>query len=488
MKNTKLMLLCSMVAASSAYLSANTFVVTTCKDTGKGSLREAICKANECGDASYIRFKIPKKDRGYDTCANCWCIKLCKELPVICSEVYIDGYSQPKSRPNCSPINKPHSACIKVKLCGPGMKKNHGLNGFTGLMFGPGSESSTVCGLAVTDCQIGIKVAADYVKILGNFLGVDCDGMTPCPNLVSVCVSPGAQGTCIGNGDLSSRNLISGCGARKETATAEVDPFDTLGAISIFGDNTAVQNTTVNLTRQGDAIVLPEALLGIVSTCTIGTILGGPEFSQGIVVSGHTIINILLDSTDGDTVQHALVGTDNTGTQGLGGGTGLMLLGRFECLEAEDTVSTGHTVERSLFSGHETNGVELGSLSDVHQVTDVVLTKIKAGTDITGQEKIPNKENGIKVVNAANIVVSESLLRFNGLNGFFQQIGFDTIVRSTNTTMNGLGGTCVETIKRPDDVYEIRTFNTRVIQNGMSAIMTPCGSVDALPDPTETSS
>ncbi len=476
------LLSCAVLAASSSELIAKKIVVTNSGNSGRGSLRKAIWKANKCDQQSVITFNIPETDRGYKAHTKSWCIQLCKELPAITSEVHIDGYSQHGACPNSLPINKKNTARIAIELCGPGKYHSDsaatgGDLGIRGLTFGPGSEGSSVKGLAINDFSVGIEVASCNVSIGGNFLGVGVNGKTPHPNLVSVYVTKTADEVTIGNGRPDMRNLICGYG-RYEVGHESHDKLDILGAITTFGNNTTIQGLTVNLTRCGDALLLEKACVGIVSTWNTGTYIGGPDFCDRVVVAGHKNANILLDSTCKDTLWNVFTGTDITGTYALGGGTGLTYCAHFEC--ADEAL---HLVKNSVFSGHTGSGVVIGKKGQT--ISNVTLHKIKAGTDYTGEHALPNEKNGVEIISAVNTKISLSYLKYNGLNGTFLKLGFGTILQSNNTEFNKIGGSRVETIKRPDDIYEIRISGTRVTGNRKLAASTPCGSIEFLPIPKD---
>src|SRR5262249_39505577 len=68
-----------------------TFVVTNTDDSGDGSLRDVMARANAAPGADTIAFNIPGD--GVHT------IKPASALPAVTDPVTIDGYTQPGSRP-----------------------------------------------------------------------------------------------------------------------------------------------------------------------------------------------------------------------------------------------------------------------------------------------------------------------------------------------------------------------------------------------------
>ena len=335
--------------------------------------------------------------------------------------------------------------------------------------------------MAITNFSVGIEVASSNVIIGGNFLGVGVDGATPQPNLVSVYVTETADGTVIGTGRPKKRNLICGYGRYNGDKENAHEQLSILGAITNFGNNTRIQGTTVNLTRCGNDLLLVGAYVGILSKANFGTVIGGPDFCDRVVVSGHDKVNILFDSTCNDSVRNVFAGTDITGTNALGGYIGLQYIGNFVPSDTEDTAAMcAHLVQNSLFSGNTDSGVMIGHMEDTQMVSNVTLNNIKAGTDSTGTQGLPNGKHGVEIVTAINTVISDSQLNYNGKNGLYQKFGINTLVQSTETRFNEIVGTRVKTVKRPDDNYEMRLTNTRVIENVNKAIKTPCGNIATL--------
>ena len=389
--------------------------------------------------------------------------------------VHIDGYSQAGSRPNCNPINKPHNGHIAIELCGPGMYSFYEGVPMKGLVFDSGSDGSKVSGLAINDFQVALEIGSDNVQVCGNFLGVAVDGVTPRPNKVSVSIASMCRNTCIGDGFPGNRNLISGIG---EYSYDEEEGYTILGAITNFGQGTKVQGSTVNLTRCGDALILPKAKVGIYSRDTDSTHLGGPDFCHRVIVAGHEKANILCDATDNDLIERVLVGTNVAGTVGLGGGEGLV----FTTSYMPESAPSGHLVEDSLFSGHERCGILAGHLDDVGPVKGLILKHIKAGTDITGEEPIPNGEQGICFDFTERAQIIESVTMFNLLNGLrLGKKAAGTEINSFIIAFNKEGGIKFAPIERQENDFEGRSMNTRVIGNGNNAATTPCGVLKTLP-------
>lgn len=259
---------------------AASYCVTTTKDHGPGSLRGAIESANRSEEPTEIYFRLSKQDKGYDKKRTCWRITPCSPLPKVKAEVHIDGFSQPHTQPNSHTMDLGNNCCIKVELCGPGMDHDT----FVGLSFGKKATNSSVCGLSIVRCPIGIKVSGDNIQIYGCLLGVDAKGQRVKNNKVSIAVTHKANNTSIGGSYEDERMLVVGKGSFDGTSLE--------GAITNYGNNTTILGTTVNISRNGSCVLCPTACAGIVSKGCEGTKVGGTTLTERVVVAGHTCANL----------------------------------------------------------------------------------------------------------------------------------------------------------------------------------------------------
>lgn len=442
---TKLLTLTLLSVLAGTALQASkekTYVVKNTKDCGKGSLRGAIHKANACGKPCRIEFCIPESDRGYNKCTRSWCIRVCSELPVISVPCDIDGYTQPGSCPNSNPVGELYTAHNAIELCGPGLNGSgtalNGQDGYTGITFGDGARGSRLSGLTITGFSVAIEVDVSGVSLLGLILGIAVDGYTAKQNGVSIHISKSADGTWVGNGSPESRNLIAGLG--QGPTNGETALFvDILGAITNFGNNTSIQNTTVNLTADGHDVISTLAEVGIVSADNSGTKIGGPSTDEAVVVSGHTHANIVFSSTIDDLVQHVYAGSNATGTLALGGGAGLVFINRSGVMAAAQEDDCLHKVEDSLFSGNDGNGIVVGT-GDSQPVMKVCIFNTKIGTDSMGDLPLPNGGNGLEIGNGIDTKVHESILNYNSQNGISAPQSLRTDVHDSDVSFNQENG------------------------------------------------
>ena len=425
------------------------FFVTTTKDHGRGSLRDAIKKANKHGSSSIIRFCLTKKDKGYNPCNKSWCIRPCKELPAIHTQVCIDGHSQKGARSNTNAIACGNNVRINIELCGPGLDVDsptagihtHSL-GWTGLTFAHDSYGSSVKGLAINDFPVAIEIAAKRVKVKGCFLGVSLDGYTAQSNLVSVYVDASANQTLIGGSKPRYYNLICGLGRASSPSEENNDEclFSNLGAITNLGDCTKIKGCTLNLTRDGYAALTASAEIGIYSFGNKNTVIGGKSEDCRVVSSGHTSANILCDSTINDTLQNVFAGTDVTGTAGIGGGAGIVFTNSCDNSDSKTEEEYWHLMEDCLTSGHQGSGIVVGRTEDSYPVRNLTLNRCKSGSDCTGVKRLPNDDHGMSIGYGIDTTACDCVFNFNRTHGVFAPRCKRTIIKDSDVSFNEVDG------------------------------------------------
>ncbi|MDQ3814975.1 MAG: CSLREA domain-containing protein, partial [Armatimonadota bacterium] len=174
-------------------------VVTNTNDAGAGSLRGAIQCANASNFVQTITFNIPGPTTTVKT------INLTSPLPAITVPLTIDGFSQPGSSPFAHEVERPPGtfediatdtpARLLIELNGAGAGANA-----NGLVFGPGSDGSTVRGLVINRFTgSGIVLRANNIKVAGNYIGTSADGSAALGNGVNGLFVDGGSNSVIGD-------------------------------------------------------------------------------------------------------------------------------------------------------------------------------------------------------------------------------------------------------------------------------------------------
>jgi YVTN family beta-propeller protein len=175
--------------------------VTNTNDSGLGSLREAINYVNaNCTGTPVIGFNIPGGGPHK--------IQPLTQLPDInCKDTTIDGYTQPGSSVNTAALPS-NNAVIKIWLDGALQTGGYGL-GFAYAF--PVTGNQTVRGLSITRFGAGVRGYYD-VRVNGNFIGVEPDGVTAGKNTEGVRAEYAGSGACcvkVGTSALADANMIA---------------------------------------------------------------------------------------------------------------------------------------------------------------------------------------------------------------------------------------------------------------------------------------
>jgi CSLREA domain-containing protein len=370
------------------------FVVTSTDDDDDGvcsdghcTLREAIEAANTRPGTDAIHFDIPG--------AGPHTIQPGSALPAITGAVTIDGYTQPGASANTNAPDQGTNAVWMVVLDASQSRSEYGLNVLGG--------SSTVRGLSIEGAR-----APSYAIALQTNGGNTVEGNT--------IVGTGLAGVLVTTSD----NTIGGT-----TPAARNVIGDTFDGISIesAGRNNAIQGNLIGTDAAGTGA--NGNSMGIRLQGPANTV-GGAAPGAGNVVSGNsTAIRVTGDSA---VIQGNLIGTDVTGTVGLGNTTdGLVVDGARHA-----------TIAGNVISGTDSDGVFLNGDS-------AVVAGNSIGVDITGTAAIPNTGAGIWIHSGEGHAVGGTapgegnLIAFNGQNGIVGNGGMAAIEANAIHSNGGLG-------------------------------------------------
>src|SRR5687767_13247622 len=162
-----------LLGASGSVASAATFTVTILADSGRGSLRQAIDDINNSGPGPHvIAFDLSRFGSGPHifTPASVY--------PQINTQVTIDGYTQPGTRPNS--LARGSDAVILIEIRGdaavaracPRLDIPRILQpAFDRALFalGPDAAGSAIRGLAITGAAAPIALFSSGVSVDGNY-------------------------------------------------------------------------------------------------------------------------------------------------------------------------------------------------------------------------------------------------------------------------------------------------------------------------------
>jgi hypothetical protein len=349
---------------------------------GTGTLRQAIIDtnadtANTAADT--IDFNIP--GTGVQT------IQPMSQLPIVTHPVFVDGYSQPGSKPNDLAVGDDAVLLIELdgSLAGP---YSYGLDLSAG--------NSTVRGLDINRFgSAGVFLddsGSAHSTIQGNFIGTDPTGEQALGNGYGVGFynsNYGLVGT-DGNGvnDLAERNVISGNLGEAVGLSASY----CVVAGNYIGTDA---KGTMALGNAGNGVFLGYASPVPPPTANRVGVNGrdADPSAERNIISGNAGIGVGIQGGGQNVVAGNFIGADVTGTQPLGNeGTGVNLYDGTGNLIGTDGDGVGDPFERNIISGNQYDGMDIGAGSNNNVVAGNFI-----GTDVTGTQPLGNTRAGINV-------------------------------------------------------------------------------------------
>jgi len=387
--------------------SASTFTVSTTADSGPGSLRQAILSANATAGLDVIKFAIPGAGPHW--------IQPASDLPAITRRVIIDATTQPSYFLGLAP----------VVLDGGNTLAN-------GLVLDTGAQGSTIKGLALirfSSASIWLAGSGGH-RIQRNLFGTD--GTTAYLSGSAVVIDSSNNvigGTVRGqgnvfaasfagvwiNGNGGSGNVVQGnrfgtnpAGNVQMGVNAGVYILDAPnnivggtaagagnlisgGATGVYVEGAGstgnvIQGNWIGLDASGNGAI-PNVTGIRLTGSSSGTLVGGTTASARNVISGNTDHGLWLSSTTGNTIQGNYIGTNATGTVGLGNANGIFL-------DANNNFIGGSAAGAgNLISNNDTGILLEGSSNQVLGNT--------FGTDVTGMVDLGNN-NGVFFIGSPN--------------------------------------------------------------------------------------
>lgn len=268
-----------IVLGFSVNVFAATFTVTNTNDSGSGSLRQAILDANGNAGTDSISFNIPGS--GVHT------IVPLSTLPDVTSPAIIDGSTQPGF--TTTPL-------IEITGTSAGA-------GVSGLTLAGGSNASTVRSLIINGFAFGgLRITnSDQNLVVGNWLGLDDDGVTALPNLNGLQLNS-ASFNMIGDGSTAGRNVIGG--------NSNIQ-FNTNGAT-----NNTVRGNYIGTDVSGTLDRSNSA--GVMLFFSGNNTIGGTVAGQGNVIAGNNPgVEVQGSTATGNAIVGNLIGTRPDGVTPL---------------------------------------------------------------------------------------------------------------------------------------------------------------------------
>ena len=355
------------------------FIVTNTKESGEGSLREAIIGANNSKRPEAIHFNIPPDDPYYDAERGVWVFRILSALPPLSGGwTTIDGRTQSQNQGDTNPLGP--EIVLDGSMAGEYTK---GIR-----ITSPGNEIRGICiGNFNANAIVIAGEEADNNVIAGNFIGLEPDGSHAMPNngWSGIGIMDKADSNLVGGTDPADRNVIGG--------------FKQHG-IQIFGESTNHNIVIGNFvgTDPTGLYAIPNNFDGIhIDMQAKHNRIGGTTASERNLVSGNLRSGIRIErvGTDSNLVIGNWTGVTVNGTDSLRNGEcGIVLAG-----------GAGHNIiggldsgEANLVSANHSSGMQVRDQLTHH---NVILGNI-IGLDATGTVALGNAHHGIYVYGGAH--------------------------------------------------------------------------------------
>ncbi len=221
-------------------------------------------------------------------------------------------------------------------------------------------------------------------SIQGNYVGTDISG--------TIALSPNSAGVHIGNS--ANSNIVGGTAAGAGNVISGNSIGVSLGLVS----SNLIQGNRIGTNPAGTAAV-PNGTGVLVVGFTTNNTIGGIAAGAGNLISGNTVEGIVINaSASGNMVEGNYIGTDVTGTLGLGNGRDGVLI---------DQGANGNTI--GGLSSAATNVISGNGRAGVHMsgsgTSNNTVIRNRIGIDVTATAKISNTIGVLIDLAATNNVV-----------------------------------------------------------------------------------
>ena len=404
----------------------STYLVTNTNNSGGGSFRDAIYKANANAGADTIQFKIGS---GVKT------ITPSGSLPTITGVTYIDATTQGgyagkplielrgtsasggngltltggSSTVKGLIINRFNNGILVMSRGGNTIKNCYiGTDAYGNYDAGTNnkgiilqSSSNTVGGTGSSDKVVisgnnngGIQFytsAASYNKMLGCYVGTNASGTKAIPNNNSGVAIRQAHHNTIGGTSYGSRNVISGNGTNGIVVNGSGANYNTILG-NYIGTN-AAGTARLGNNHYGIEISEPNNTVG-------GSVSGARNVISGNKYSG---VVLWLASGSNNKVQGNYIGTDYSGKYDLGNyWRGVEITNG-----SSNNIVGGSGSARNVLSGNEQDGVR------VYQGSNNQISYIYIGIGSDGSKALPNSGDGVRLPSANTVRINYNKIGYN---------------------------------------------------------------------------
>lgn len=350
-------------------VQAGTFTVTNSKDSGAGSLRQAILDANGGTDVPHsIVFNIPKNDPAYGARkSGVWTIRPASSLPALTrGRTFMLGGSQGENQGDTNPGG------LELEINGIFI-------GPLGSLFTIESNDNIIGGMAFNgEAGFGpgtcIKIIANGANniIAESAIGLDASYQAASPCGIGIDLFNGA------NNNRILGNVISG------------NSLDGIRIAGVGTDSNTIAGNYIGVTPP-NSLAVPNGRNGILIlngpvNNTVGGLSGGQK--AGNIISGNNANGVYVAGSSWNTISYNHIGTNDPGSTARPNGEyGIKIEGGAGDNFVFDNLISGNSRDGILLSG-------TGTSSNTIQAN-------KIGATIQGNVKLPNGNHGIGIYDGA---------------------------------------------------------------------------------------
>ncbi|HEV8240577.1 MAG TPA: NosD domain-containing protein [Thermoanaerobaculia bacterium] len=315
--------------------------------------------------------------------------------------------------------NALHSSHVGTNLGGSAALGNTG----AGVAIS-GSSNTLNHNLVSGNSQEGVRITAGSGNVVGgnHLIGMNATGTAALPNGGDGVSIQGGTGNTIGDFNTISGNSGNGVSISGASTTGNVVRSNFIG--------TAVSGTTA----------LPNAMVGVLLSATVGNTVGGTAAGAGNVISGNGGIGVRVASGSGNFIQSNDIGTNPSGNGAIAnGGTGITVEG------SPNTTVGGGEGDGNLVSGNVGSGIVVSGAAN-----GTIVIGNTVGTAVAGTPALPNTVDGIALFGTSGVIVggdatvgSDNVVSGNGRHGIYVSGGSGNQIRINEIGTDGLGTTGV---------------------------------------------
>jgi hypothetical protein len=214
-------------------------------------------------------------------------------------------------------------ACFRIDSNDNAIKGLQIQNCHTGIVLEAAARNNMIGGPAegernvISDNDaVGVRVDGSANVIQGNYVGTDASGTVSRPNkMEGIWIAPGAQENLVGGSNPGEGNLISG---------------NSLFGVSISGvgaKGNLVKGNYIGVDASG-RVALKDRYGVVLDSGAQDNIIGGSVPGEANVISGNQSGGVLIrgSETRNNRIIGNFIGTDSSGSERLGSGSGIWLL------------------------------------------------------------------------------------------------------------------------------------------------------------------